>query len=961
MGVNIDSMAKKRKYRLAQNGLERMEGTLQGRNIGFEDLIPTGSIKKGPSALVPAKGKTNPQQYWDVFNMLAQLTTGVANQFTEAGNRKDETQQYLRALQQPEDFNFNEEGYGDVPIYYQHGGYNKYSVVDWLRRENEDSGFNSRQGLFQEAFGKKEKYTGAAEQNLRLLKALQSGWSPVSDVQGENVKNVPRPYKESKAMPGKAQIDARNELFNKTFQPFFDPIGAMVQTNGKAMIEHAKNAKKDDRLQSGVIVDKRKGEAYIIQNGKKVAVHPVLTGTNPDANRNDYSFDQLEADPSLRGATPVGNYFMSPAANVYGYPGFNMNPIAGRNVPAPAAEALAVHKTYDPAYREQFYKKPANERYKSWGCINCQKPTLDNFLQNFPQGDTLQVIDSKLPQYKDTMKQYQMGGQPAQPILAEAGEVYQDVEGALNKIPDSADRHEDPSGGVVIPDAQRVLEDTSTSRKDPLSKALKLKADQAEALIGVKAKGNLSHAKAMEKASKQLKNQVNRFESKLRKNVEDLQKRPHDKYAQASMKFNLQNISNLPSEGEMFDTLFEHQEAVKAMAGGVPQDKAQYGYPNGDVVPLSAKDSRRMANAAPITEDGGWQFPSWSLWPGDKGKAFSSRYNMNNAARHLPDLDTIAMSLGYDGPKDAKSLQQWIYNSSPQARAIVDKYHQEFGKPLGGMFDGKIGARWQMALQEILRQTPQQRTDLNFNLAPTGTGVGQTPLPEAPAAGTPEASRFNFKQQPKSEFNEPLQWYDVAGPIQGILEGRELNRYNPVQFNKIRMHQQNPLPQLQQGQRDFNAALSQLSNDGQGAANTANLFGRKYAMNNQILGQYENINKGILDKQDMYNNEIDMKQGLADQQAREVFERKVLGSREALRRQHLTSWNDLYTRLAQNRALNRNANIAMKLFPAFDQNLDWNGYQAQIREPLSMPNIGLLPGLNFGQNPPAPTPKYKTK
>jgi hypothetical protein len=67
------------------------------------------------------------------------------------------------------------------------------------------------------------------------------------------------------------------------------------------------------------------------------------------------------------------------------------------------------------------------------------------------------------------------------------------------------------------------------------------------------------------------------------------------------------------------------------------------------------------------------------------------------------------------------------------------------------------------------------------------------------------------KTQPKTEvehrketinnnarFYEPLRWYDVASPLMGLMDsGRIPANYNPVEFDKVKLKQQNPQPALE--------------------------------------------------------------------------------------------------------------------------------------------------------------------
>jgi hypothetical protein len=201
-----------------------------------------------------------------------------------------------------------------------------------------------------------------------------------------------------------------------------------------------------------------------------------------------------------------------------------------------------------------------------------------------------------------------------------------------------------------------------------------------------------------------------------------------------------------------------------------------------------------------------------------------------------------------------------------------------------------------------------------------------------------EANRLRIANNPKSRFNEPLHWYDVAGPIGGLTEGRIPVRYNGADLNQIRLKLQNPLPSLQQGQRDFNDVLSQLPQNSQGYTNASDLFSKKYGIDNQVLGQYENINTGIKNQETQYNAGVKDRQSLINQQARGVFEDQRLGSLEAQRLQRRTDWDSLTNTVAQNHALNRNGNLVMQLFPAFDQNAQYNGYRVPFQRPMNFPN-----------------------
>lgn len=213
----------------------------------------------------------------------------------------------------------------------------------------------------------------------------------------------------------------------------------------------------------------------------------------------------------------------------------------------------------------------------------------------------------------------------------------------------------------------------------------------------------------------------------------------------------------------------------------------------------------------------------------------------------------------------------------------------------------------------------------------------------------------NIVQQPRSGFYEPLRWYDVASPVNAYMAAleREPTQFNPMEFNQLRYKLQDPTAALQQNQADFNAAVQATqaaapNNPGAAAANVANLAASKYAANNQVLGQYENQNAQIKNNEITYNTQVRDKNSLADQQAREVFENKVLQSRAIQQEQKLTALDSLYKTIAENRALNRNGNLVMKFSRAFDQYGEYNGYQ---------PQFTINPALGINNSPYEISPK----
>lgn len=265
-------------------------------------------------------------------------------------------------------------------IRYQSGG----SIVDYLASKGANSSFDARKGYFNSYFGN-ESYKGTAEQNLRLLKTVSRDKSFVPSA-------------------GAAPIPRGKVPASPAISAGANGISDMVVNSGMQAINMGRG---DTKLQSGVVVDKRTGKAFIVQGGKKTKEFPVLTGQNMESNSNPWTMDQMEEDPSRR-ATPVGSYTMNPQPDVYGMPGYFINGINAFGQTKPDANGLAMHLTYDPNNRNKYYG--TNQSNQSYGCINCRKPDLQNVLSTFPKGDTLTVVDSNTPRGKAVLSQYKEGG-----------------------------------------------------------------------------------------------------------------------------------------------------------------------------------------------------------------------------------------------------------------------------------------------------------------------------------------------------------------------------------------------------------------------------------------------------------------------------------------------------------------------------------------------------------------------
>lgn len=144
-------------------------------------------------------------------------------------------------------------------------------------------------------------------------------------------------------------------------------------------------------------------------------------------------------------------------------------------------------------------------------------------------------------------------------VEAEEGEVFQQNDGNISKVADNAGTHGE--GGVMLPNVNRVLEDTSDKRKDKASKLLKLKPDTVKAMFGFKPKGDLSHSKAFEKATEFFNKQKDKI-NKANIDINDMSF--IDKNSSNSAKLNFTSMKEMPTSEDLFNPLFSHQEQVKA-------------------------------------------------------------------------------------------------------------------------------------------------------------------------------------------------------------------------------------------------------------------------------------------------------------------------------------------------------------------------------------------------------------
>jgi len=260
----------------------------------------------------------------------------------------------------------------------------------------------------------------------------------------------------------------------------------------------------------------------------------------------------------------------------------------------------------------------------------------------------------------------------------------------------------------------------------------------------------------------------------------------------------------------------------------------------------------------------------WGPWKGDKMPIFQDRYGVTNAADkfdRIKNWDDVTKQLGYTGPKYNLSFQKWLYNSSPENKAIVDKWHNQYKQgPNAGMFDGKIGIRWASALNEILDGNkpvaPQIPTidrqallsQVGQNLEPRKSpDLLQAPLNPGEVDGEAQGmKRADWEFTPWQKISQAYNWGQVAN----------VKRYMPYRSRYNATYADPALLNPEQAVGDVKGSLNQQINslgtlnpimrNAQAAAS----YGQAISQIPGIRSQYDNQNAQIMNQFRQYNNQV---------------------------------------------------------------------------------------------------------
>ena len=1034
-----------------------------------------------------------------LFNTLAQLTTGVANQATNMGIDKRQRLQNTEAFQNPNYSPANQDGLDKSPIYAKYGIHIKPSHVGKFTALKKRTGksteelkhssnptvrkeavFAANAKHFQHKAGGKHKHIKDTDKDGdsmmdKDMDMMQTG----GYVQPQTMRewNSFLDFAKQKGVAGSPELDVRNKnLGQQTLNEYlqqnpnstltYDSIPKIqqeLQTYRQQVLGDVKANKRgfapgttESNFMSGLsAVDGWLGsktstykfpEAYMNHispssnstedlglaataqyqaggNGQKVLSYKdkismlktsIPKGKGYDDNAYDQAIDAVALGKIGDLKKFVDSYdprYYETADNdqVQTANNFNTNILNAYNDVYAKMKQLAPEGTETMQYDSNPITLPPDTKRQAGGDSQSQqlgqqvaamlqqgaqpKEVIQKLIKSgVPQDKAMQLVQGVIQELQQQQQQGQQGGQQQPPVNQaggddtpvddndgqqaelEEGENYQTQQGDINKVPEGAGTHEE--GGVQVPDVARVLEDTSDKRKDSASKLLKIQPKVVEGLLGFKPKTSLSHSKAHEKAIEFYNKKSAAITNKIKNNVDSRDTNDNDPYALNSMKFNVTNLSQMPSENDMFNALFDHQEGVKSLFGIDDNGKkGQYGLKpmlNNDVDPVL---SYGFDKNIPVKGQYGL-----NAYQGDKNyKGNASKYSTDQ-------WDSMAKDLGFQGQGD-RGFQEFLFNQNGDVGKLnlqkgVINLHNEYGDPNTpppvtspyNWFDNRLGHRWDSAYEAW--QSSKQPSAPNGSS--NGTEEDYTTNTTPPSSSDPNinvASNANDQSSsisPNNSFNVPLKWYDVAGPIQALLGATKANlNYNPATVKQIRLKGVNPLPTLQQGQSDFNAELNALAstgvNGGAEVGNIGNIYAKKYALNNQVLGNAENANAAIKNQETEYNANAADRQSQSDQNSRATFENHNLASDEAVRQQKLTAADSLYTRIAQNKKFNLEGNLLMHLFPNFNPSGDYNGKQYSFRNPISMGansngNLDLNKMLeSSGIDPSSLTPKDRAK
>lgn len=328
----------------------------------------------------------------------------------------------------------------------------------------------------------------------------------------------------------------------------------------------------------------------------------------------------------------------------------------------------------------------------------------------------------------------------------------------------------------------------------------------------------------------------------------------------------------------------------------------------------------------------------WGLWQGDQVPIFQDRYGVSNAAdkfSKLKDWDMVTRELGYTGPKDNLSFQKWLYNSSPQNKAVVDKWHQQYNQgPTAGMFDQKVGIRWASAIDEIRNRPKPTGPDCPCGIDRTGQCIPcnspKAEVPTAPNVPGPQTPELDITGQGSKQADWRFTPWQKLSQLHSWGQYANVRRYMPYRSRYNATYVDPALVNPEQAVGDLKGvANQQLSSVGTlnpilRNAQAASIAGQVMNQVPGVRSQYDNQNAQILNQTRQYNNQVKNNESLVnlgfDQQ---YYREAVEGRKNFDNMRSYTSNNAMNNTL---RDVETNQRLAYNLLtqnqPAYG--FDWN-------------------------------------
>lgn len=336
-------------------------------------------------------------------------------------------------------------------------------------------------------------------------------------------------------------------------------------------------------------------------------------------------------------------------------------------------------------------------------------------------------------------------------------------------------------------------------------------------------------------------------------------------YQQAQAQYEAKKAAEAKKKAEQ-DALRKQIEAIYMPKPATSTAPAVSTPQNSVITPPPQNDATaKMAAANP---------PTWGLWKGDKMPTFQNIYGLSNAADKFgwaDKWDDVAQSLGYTGPKNNREFQKWLYNSSPENKAVVDKWHQKYNQgPREGVFDSKIGIRWANAVNEILTnknkaplyKPPVTTAELLKEVGKTAPKTPVVPGPEVPNLEvTPQGvKRADWQFTPWQKLSQAYNWGQYAN----------VKRYMPYRSRYTATYADPALVNPEQAVGDMkNAYSQQLASIGALSpilrnAQAQSSFGEVLSQIPGVRTQYDNQNAQILNQFRQYNNQVKNNESLVN-------------------------------------------------------------------------------------------------